>query len=339
MKRKKYIILSMLVLFIIAGCGKNSEEDGVNMAEMENGPGTAVVETIQKISAEDIARLDTDNSRTQGDNAASAEDIVKQEEDTNTPKDDNNISKDDDTKSKDHMEYIDEEIMKAVSWGLGYGAAGTQPSGNASAEDLKRYSAYYLGGTEEKVIYLTFDCGFENGNTEPILDALKKHEVQATFFVVGHYLETAPQIVQRMVEEGHAVGNHTYNHPDMSVITDEAAFSQELEDVASLFAEITGEEMNMYYRPPQGNATTDNLRMLKNMGYSTFFWSLAYVDWEQDNQPSKEQAFDKLLSRIHPGAIVLLHNTSKTNGEILDELLSKWEEMGYTFRPLSDLIK
>ncbi len=138
--------------------------------------------------------------------------------------------------------------------------------------------------------------------------------------------------------DGHTVGNHTYHHPDMSKISDMSAFQKEMDDVASLFKEVTGTELAMYYRPPQGKYSTENLQMAKELGYSTFFWSLAYVDWNQDSQPSHEEAFAKLTSRIHPGAIVLLHSTSKTNGEIMDELLTKWEEMGYTFRPLADLV-
>ena len=135
------------------------------------------------------------------------------------------------------------------------------------------------------------------------------------------------------------MGNHTYHHPDMSKISDMSAFQKEMDSVAKLYHEITGEELAMYYRPPQGKYSTENLKMAQELGYSTFFWSLAYVDWNQDAQPTKDEAFEKLLGRIHPGAIVLLHSTSKTNGEILDELLTKWEEMGYEFRPLSDLIE
>lgn len=230
-------------------------------------------------------------------------------------------------------------VAQAENWGLGFGAEGTKPSGNVSSEALKEYDAYYVGEDTEKVIYLTFDAGFENGNTEPILDALKKHNVQATFFVVGHYLETAPELVKRMVEEGHTVANHTYHHPDMSKISDKASFQKEMDDVTTLFKEITGQEMVKFYRPPQGKYSESNLQMAKAMGYKTFFWSLAYVDWYQDKQPTKEEAFDKLLGRIHPGAIVLLHSTSQTNGEIMDELLTKWEEMGYTFKPLSELVE
>ncbi len=226
---------------------------------------------------------------------------------------------------------------QSENWGLGFGAEGTQPTGNASAKELKQYNAYYVGSLEKKVIYLTFDCGYENGNTEPILDALKKHNAPATFFVVGHFLESAPEIVQRMVKDGHAVGNHTYHHPDMSSIADIGSFRKEMEDVEQLFYETTGSELAKYYRPPQGKYSRENLSMAKELGYSTFFWSLAYVDWNVDDQPTREEAFEKLTGRIHPGAIVLLHSTSETNGEILDELLTKWEEMGYEFRPLSDL--
>ena len=224
------------------------------------------------------------------------------------------------------------------NWGLGFGESGTQPTGNATPEELRKYNTYFIGNGDDKVIYLTFDCGYENGNTEKILEALIKHDVKATFFVVGLFLETSPDLVRKMVEEGHTVGNHTYHHPDMSEIADVSSFQKEVEDVKLLYEEITDKEMVKFYRPPQGKYSESNLKMAKELGYYTFFWSLAYVDWDPDNQPTKEEAFEKLTGRIHPGAIVLLHNTSKTNGEILDELLTKWEEMGYHFGTLDELI-
>lgn len=227
--------------------------------------------------------------------------------------------------------------LASEDWGLSFGEAGTQPVGNAMAEDLAWCDAYYVGDDDEKIIYLTFDCGYENGNTEPILDALKKHDVQATFFVVGHFLETAPDMAKRMVTEGHTVGNHTYHHLDMPTISDQEIFQSEMDDVADLFYDITGTKLSPYYRPPQGKCNVQNLEMAQKMGYQTIFWSLAYVDWDQDKQPGHEEAFDKLTSRVHPGAIVLLHNTSRTNGEILDELLTRWEEMGYSFGTLAEL--
>lgn len=205
-------------------------------------------------------------------------------------------------------------------------------------EELKEYDTYYLGDTNQKRLYLTFDAGYENGNTPAILDALKKHQVKATFFVVGHYLETAQDQVLRMVEEGHNVGNHTYHHYDMSKISNLESFTEEMTSVENKFQEITGEEMVKYYRPPQGKYSIENLKMAKDLGYHTFFWSLAYVDWKQDDQPSREEAFEKLMSRVHPGAIVLLHSTSSTNAEILDELLTQWESEGYTFGTLDEVI-
>ena len=226
---------------------------------------------------------------------------------------------------------------KCENWGLGFGTEGKPPTGNASAEELKKYNAYFIGDTTQNTIYLTFDCGYENGNTEPILDALKKHDVKATFFVVGNFLETSPEIVKRMIAEGHTVGNHTYHHLDMSSISSMDAFKKETQDVENLFEQITGTPITKFYRPPQGKYNIENLNMAQELGYHTFFWSLAYVDWYQDKQPTKDEAFGKLLKRIHPGAIVLLHSTSSTNAQILDELLTKWEEMGYTIKPLTEL--
>ena len=223
------------------------------------------------------------------------------------------------------------------NWGLSFQTEGEAPVGNASVADLAQYDAYYLGDTSKKVIYLTFDCGYENGYTEKILDALKKHQAPAAFFVVGNMIETAPDIICRMVEEGHIVGNHTYHHPDMSAISEQAAFQKELDDLAALFQETTGQELPKFYRPPQGKYSEENLKQAQALGYKTILWSLAYVDWYVDDQPTAEQAYAKLLPRIHDGAIVLLHSTSKTNAVILDDLLTKWEDMGYTFASLYDL--
>lgn len=223
------------------------------------------------------------------------------------------------------------------NWGLSFQQEGKPPVANATFDELKQYDAYYAENTDEKVLYLTFDAGFENGNTPAILDALKKHNAPAAFFIVGNYLETSPDLVKRMIDEGHIVGNHTYHHPDMSKISTKEAFSKELTDLETLYQQTTGQTMTRFYRPPQGKYSETNLKMAQEMGYKTFFWSLAYVDWYQDKQPTKDEAFKKLLGRIHPGAVVLLHSTSSTNGQILDELLTKWEEMGYTFKSLDQL--
>lgn len=222
-------------------------------------------------------------------------------------------------------------------WGLSYQKTGEAPVGNASKEFLKQYDSYYVGNDTEKVIYLTFDAGFDNGNTQPILDALKKHNIKAAFFLVSNFMETKPDLVKQMVKDGHIVANHTYSHPDMSKISSYTDFSDEIIKLENCYKEITGNEMQKFYRPPQGKFNEENLMMAQKMGYKTIFWSLAYVDWLENKQPTKEEAFSKLLTRIHPGAVVLLHSTSKTNAEILDELLTKWKEMGYTFKGVDEL--
>ena len=227
--------------------------------------------------------------------------------------------------------------LETGSWGLSFRQEGAAPIGPAGADQLKKYDAAYLGDTSEKVIYLTFDAGYENGATERILDTLQKHNVKAAFFLVGNYIEKNADLVRRMAEEGHTVGNHTMHHPDMSGISDKQAFTRELQDLEALYREKTGKSLPKYYRPPQGIYSEENLKMAKELGYRTVFWSLAYVDWKNDSQPTKEEAFAKLLPRIHPGAVVLLHSTSETNAEILDELLTKWEEMGYRFGTLDEL--
>ena len=229
------------------------------------------------------------------------------------------------------------QALATGSWGLSFRQEGTAPIGNADAAHLARYDAAYIGNTQEKVLYLTFDAGYENGCTAKILDALQKHQVPAAFFLVGNYIEKNADLVRRMVEEGHIVANHTMHHPNMSQLSDKASFSKELTDLENLYKETTGEEMPKYYRPPQGIYSEENLKMAQELGYKTVFWSLAYVDWNNDNQPTAQQAFSKLLPRTHDGAVVLLHSTSRTNAEILDELLTKWKEMGYRFGTLDEL--
>lgn len=226
------------------------------------------------------------------------------------------------------------------SWGLGgYDDRESQPTGSLTKEKMADLGAYYVGDEGEKVLYLTFDCGYENGNTAPILEALKKHRAPATFFVVGHFLETAPELVKRMVLEGHHVGNHTYHHLDLTKLENPQVFAEELEKVEQLFSQITGEKLTRYYRPPQGKYSERNMMEAKKRGYTTVFWSLAYVDWKVDEQPTEQEAMDKMTKRIHPGAIVLLHNTSSTNAKVLDQLLEKWTDMGYRFGKLEELIK
>lgn len=229
--------------------------------------------------------------------------------------------------------------METGSWGLSFRQEGSAPIGNAGIDQLKQYDAAYVDNTSDKVLYLTFDAGYENGCTEKILDTLKQHQVPAAFFLVGNYIQRNADLVRRMVSEGHIVGNHTMHHYDMSKIADKAAFSKELQDLEALYAETVGQPLAKFYRPPQGIYSEENLRQAQELGYKTVFWSLAYVDWKNDAQPSAETAFAKLLPRTHPGAVILLHSTSQTNAAILDDLLTRWQDQGYRFAPLTELFR
>ena len=229
-----------------------------------------------------------------------------------------------------------ERAVPTAGWGLAFPVPGSAPSAPESPERLRELDAAYLDPDGGKVLYLTFDAGYENGYTAGILDVLKKQEVPAAFFLVGDYLERNPDLVRRMTAEGHIVGNHTLSHPDMTGL-DEAAFEAELRGMEQLYEEVTGQTLPKFYRPPQGLYSEENLKKAKAMGYKTVFWSLAYADWDNANQPNPDEAVEKLTGRIHDGAVILLHATSKTNAEILDRLLTQWQSMGYRFAPLTEL--
>lgn len=230
-----------------------------------------------------------------------------------------------------------EVAIPTAGWGLSFQAEGQTPVAPVDQAQLSRYDAAFVGDSSEKVLYLTFDAGYENGHMKQILAVLKKHDVPAAFFLVGDYLENNADLVRQMVEDGHIVGNHTAHHPDMSKLKDPAAFAAELTEVEEQFTQITGKELPKYYRPPQGLYSEENLKMAQELGYRTVFWSLAYADWDNQKQPSHQYAFGKLMPRTHNGAVVLLHATSQTNAEILDDLLTEWKQQGYRFASLDTL--
>lgn len=227
---------------------------------------------------------------------------------------------------------------EVTNWGLSFQQEGQPPVANATTEYLQQFNALYCEPTQEKRIYITFDAGFENGNMPQILQALEKHHVKAVFFLVGNFMEKEPELLKQMVAAGHTIGNHTYSHPDMSAISGKESFLQELQKNENVYQKITGQDMPKLYRPPQGKYSEQNLQMANELGYKTVFWSLAYVDWYQDQQPTADEAFSKLIPRIHSGAVLLLHSTSSTNAQILDELLTRYEEMGYQFGNLEQYL-
>ncbi len=225
----------------------------------------------------------------------------------------------------------------ATDWGLWYGNGVHQPpNGEDTVQTLAQYGAYFMGDADEKTLYLTFDCGYENGNTAKILDTLKKQHVPGAFFVVGHYLDAAPELVKRMVSEGHLVGNHTNHHPNMSKV-DRERFTSELTSLADQYKALTGRTIDPFYRPPEGSYTYENLRWAQSLGYHTTLWSVAHRDWDPENQPSLTSAKETVRSRTHNGAIILLHAVSSTNATMLDDLITQWKAEGYTFKALSSL--
>lgn len=223
------------------------------------------------------------------------------------------------------------------SWYFNPRNDGKQPSPIKEASFFNKYNAYYVGKDSEKVLYLTFDAGYESGNTTKILDTLKKHNAPAAFFVVDHYVKTNPDLVKRMVNEGHLVCNHSKSHPSMASITDFDRFKSEITSVEESYKEVIGKDMPKYFRPPMGKFSELSLKYTQDLGYSTIFWSFAYVDWLENNQPSHDEAKEKIYSRTHPGAILLLHPNSKTNADILDEVITHWEKEGYTLKSLDYL--
>ncbi|MTT32138.1 delta-lactam-biosynthetic de-N-acetylase [Terrilactibacillus sp. BCM23-1] len=202
---------------------------------------------------------------------------------------------------------------------------------------LKKYDGIFIGETNKKVIYLTFDNGYEAGYTGKILDILKQKHVPAAFFITGHYIMDQPKLVKRMYKEGHIVGNHSWSHPDLAKINDEKA-KIELEKLKMTYTELTGDTTMNYVRPPRGTFSERALKLDKEEGYTTVFWSAAYKDWVRDDQKGADYAYDHIMKRMHPGAIVLLHTVSKDNAEALGRVIDSLKKQGYQFKSLDDLM-
>lgn len=227
---------------------------------------------------------------------------------------------------------------QVIHWGFKKSTNQEPPYAGKELESiLQKYGAYYLGDTRKKDIYLTFDNGYENGYTVKILDVLKKHDVPAAFFVTGHYLNDQPELVKRMVKEGHIVGNHSWSHPDLTKVS-EGQFKKELNSVSQRVEELTGQKGTVYLRPPRGIFSERTLALSKKYGYQNVFWSLAFVDWKIHHQKGWQYAYDNIMNQIHPGAIILLHTVSKDNAEALDQAIQDLKKEGYRFKSLDDLM-
>ncbi len=217
-----------------------------------------------------------------------------------------------------------------------------QPRLDPNMSFIENYDGYYIDrshneGSEDKVVYLTFDAGYENGNIEKILNTMREEKVTGAFFILGNLINKSPELVRRMSEEGHIVANHTNSHRDMSKVDDLEEFSAELKKLEALYEEVIGKKLSNYYRPPEGRFNKRSLEYAKTLGYKTIFWSFAYADWDNGNQPDVNAAKEKILDNIHNGAIILLHPTSKTNAIILPDIIKTLKADGYRFGTLDEL--
>ena len=229
----------------------------------------------------------------------------------------------------------DQVSNKKICWGIKRNDTHQQPDvGSANQKILEDNKGICLGNKDEKIIYLTFDNGYEAGYTNQILDTLKENEVKATFFITAHYLNTASDIVQRMIEEGHIVGNHTVNHKSMPEITDEQ-IKDEVIKLHQAVYEKFGYEMK-YLRPPKGEFSERTIILTNNLGYQHVMWSFAYVDWDEKKQPDEQKAQKVITDNLHNGEIMLLHENSKTNANILDNIIKEAKKQGYEIRSLDE---
>lgn len=227
-------------------------------------------------------------------------------------------------------------IAASYGWGYKKNSNHERPDIGKYQELLVKYGAYYVDDSGEKTIYLTFDNGYEQGHTEDILNVLKKESVPATFFVTGHYVEEEPELVKRMVADGHIIGNHSYHHPDFTVISKQS-IKEELESLEQAVADISDQKELKYLRPPRGTFSEQTLQWSNELGYIHIFWSLAFKDWLTDQQKGWQYAYDQIMNQIHPGAIVLLHTVSSDNAEALQRVISDLKKQGYLFKSLDDL--
>ncbi len=223
---------------------------------------------------------------------------------------------------------------KKIAWGLGASTdASGRPSDAVNAEaKYSEMGGLFVGEAEHKRLWLTFDEGYENGYTEKILDVLKEKNVRAVFFVTYDYAKSNPELIKRMIAEGHTVGNHTMSHPSLPECSDNE-LKNELSELHEYIKQQFGYDMYVM-RPPKGEFSERVLKCAKDLGYTTVLWSFAYYDWDTSKQPEPSEAFEKITQKVHPGAVYLLHAVSKTNTEILGSVIDNWRENGYLITPM-----
>jgi len=326
---KKFIttISFVCVCFLMSGCGEDNSKKSNNSETV-----------MEELSEENKSVVITDEETSE-----IAESQTRKETVSEVSKDKGETTSEKDNKEDNNG--VSEIIKKTNTTGLSNKKIGwyfmkkkdhTTPGSPSEIKDIEKYDAYYVGDTSEKVIYLTFDEGYENGYSSKILDVLDEYNVKAAFFVTKSYIKENQELVKRMISEGHIVGNHSVKHlssPDLS----DKELENELIETANYFKEVTGEDMPKFFRPPMGEFSERTLSVTKNLGYKSIFWSFAYKDWETDNQPGKEAAYKNIMDNYHNGEIALLHAVSKSNTEALGDVITDLREKGYRFAGLDEL--
>lgn len=221
-------------------------------------------------------------------------------------------------------------------WGFKKSEDHQVPDVGKYKEILGDYGIYH-DETNEKILYLTFDNGYEEGYTKQVLQVLREEKVPATFFVTGHYVTREPELVQQMVNEGHIIGNHSYHHPDFTKLSKDDV-KEEIKSLEMAVANISDQKEMKYLRPPRGTFNEQTLRWAEEFGYIHVFWSLAFKDWETNNQKGSQYAYNQIMSQLHPGAILLLHTVSEDNAKALKKTIQAAKKQGYIFKSLDDLM-
>ena len=304
-------LISIMLLFSLAGCNDNVSTNTI----LEDKPSEKVnISVNQEIYEEEAEKIIVEN--------IGETDVVEVIE---TPIEIVTV----DTSALDNKTY---------AWGFRRMKDAVQPEFTLSyANVLKKYDGIYVGNPDEKVVYLTFDEGYENGYTPSILDTLKEKGCPATFFVTTPYVKKNVDLIQRMLNEGHIVGNHTVNHPSMPSVTDDEKLKNEVMGLHDYVKENFNYEMT-YLRPPKGEYSERTVAISKDLGYTTVLWSQAYDDWDVNNQKGVEYARKMILNNLHNGAVILLHAVSKDNTEVLGEVIDEIRSRGYEIRPLDEFV-
>ena len=277
---------------------------------------------------------DTSNSIETASDATSQE--PSQTEETTEETTDENQMDQDTTDSFDKNLDVMSLDNTTIGWSFRRNTDHTPVIGYNEGVPLEDYDAYYIVETDEKVVYLTFDEGYENGFSAEILDTLAKHDIEAAFFCTESYIRLNPELAKRMKEEGHVVGNHSVNHYSMPSLDYETSVAEIL-GVETTMEEKTGYQLDPFFRPPMGEFSERSLYITRQQGYKTIFWSMAYQDWNVDNQPGKEVAYEHVMSNVHPGAVILLHAVSESNTQALDDILTDLTAEGYRFGSLYEI--